>query len=162
MKHSVRSAKSQQIKHTPARTPVKWLYWLWLHDNKTSRQKSNNHTTVDLLIHYDNRYILPFTLNFSTEVKPNRPLNYYITTVGIWSPLGLSETAIIDRLYGSTEPFPQDGEWDGRLEGRLPSWGWHPSVPSISNSTSPVSVCFIALELKIMFHQTRILLLIKS
>lgn len=104
----------------------------------------------------DGKYTPPHLHRFS----PLRLFNNYITTAGIWSPLGLSETAIFDLLYRGTEPFPQDGARDGRLEGTLPSWGCHLSVPYIS--ISHVRVCFNVTEFRIMLYWTSVLLFIES
>lgn len=102
---------------------------------------SHNSTSIILLIYYESKYSLPFTQIFSTEIKWERPLNNYITMVDIWSALGLSETAIFDLHHGSTEPFPQDAEGDSTLEGRLPSWGCHLSVPLIAMSLFSLFYC---------------------
>lgn len=80
------------------------------------------------------RIFPPFTQIPSTEIKWRRPLNNYITAVGIWSPLGLQESAIFDLLYESAGAFPQDGGGDCRAGGRPPSGGRHSALPSIYRS----------------------------
>lgn len=99
-------------------------YHLWLQDNTTSRRRGTVLSkSVIPLIYRGTHSVWPpiYTIHFaSLEIKWNKPF----VIAGMWSALGVSETAIFDLIHWS--------EANSTLEERVPSWGCCLSTITIS------------------------------
>lgn len=104
---------------------------LWLHDNKTSCRRVNcvKWACHPPLIYWGTHSVWPpiYTLHFaSLEIKWNKPS----AIAGMWSPLGVSGTAMFDLIHW--------GKADRTLQGRVPSWGSCLSTITISSFNNRV------------------------